>query len=268
MIWRPTILPGAIGRLRGPRGSGAPSSKGPTHYPSDLPDDDGSTRLVLDVKAASDGERWHAASGRILVYVVGTLAGSECGDPVYAAGMMGAIPGPRNPGESDRRDRSRAEGMRLRMSVKDPGSVWPDPDGSPDLWWRWIGRARARSRAALVAGLAPDVSALGAALLLGRREAVDPDLNDAFARTGTMHLLAISGLHLQVLAYVLFCAFLIVGMPVEAGLPGLLVATLAYAAAGRVLRLGDAVGGDDGPGLLGRVVRSISRWRTGWRWRL
>ena len=43
-------------------------------------------------------------------------------------------------------------------------------------------------------------AAIASALLLGRREEVDPDVNDAFARTGTTHLLAISGQHLQVLA--------------------------------------------------------------------
>ena len=41
---------------------------------------------------------------------------------------------------------------------------------------------------------------LAAALILGQREEIDPEVNDAFARTGTTHLLAISGLQIQVLA--------------------------------------------------------------------
>ena len=204
--------------------------EGPHHYPEDAAHEDGSTRLVLDTRGASDGERWHAASGRILVYINGNVTNLACGDAVFAAGTIEAIFGPRNPGETDRRDRLRADGIRLRMSVKSPESAWPDPDGSPDFWSRWVGSARERSQSMLVSGLDPDVSALGAALLLGRREAVDPDLNDAFARTGTTHLLAISGLHLQALAQVLFWLFLIVGMPWKRAYLGVLIATLLYAA--------------------------------------
>ena len=204
--------------------------EGPHHYPEDPSHEGGSTRIVLDARATSDGARWHPASGRILVYINGDLKGPACGDAVFAAGTIEAIPGPRNPGESDRRDRARADGIRLRMSVKAPESVWADSEGAPNLRWRWIGRARARSQSVLVSGLDPDVAALGAALLLGRREAVDPDLNDAFARTGTTHLLAISGLHLQALAQVLFWVFLIVGMHWKRAYLGVLVATLLYAA--------------------------------------
>ena len=80
-----------------------------------------------------------------------------------------------------------------------------DGGGRRDRSWtgtRLLGRARAWSHSRLVGGLDPATAPLAAALLLGRREGVDPEVNDAFARTGTTHLLAISGLHLQVLAAV------------------------------------------------------------------
>ena len=52
----------------------------------------------------------------------------------------------------------------------------------------------------------PGDAPLAAALLLGQREDIEPEVNDAFARTGTTHLLAISGLQLQVLAVALRAA--------------------------------------------------------------
>ena len=75
-----------------------------------------------------------------------------------------------------------------------------DPAGAGSSFGRWLGRLRAWSRERLVGGMDPEVEPLAAALLLGRREGVDPEVNDAFARTGTTHLLAISGMHMQMLA--------------------------------------------------------------------
>ncbi|MCG6954601.1 MAG: DNA internalization-related competence protein ComEC/Rec2 [Gemmatimonadetes bacterium] len=48
-----------------------------------------------------------------------------------------------------------------------------------------------------------DRAPLVSALILARREGLDPDLRDAFARAGTAHLLAISGFHVGVVAALL-----------------------------------------------------------------
>ena len=58
-------------------------------------------------------------------------------------------------------------------------------------------RGHARQR---LAARAPASAGLGTALLLGMAEAVDPADRDLFTRTGTRHLLALSGLHLGLLA--------------------------------------------------------------------
>ncbi|MDB5353490.1 MAG: internalization-related competence protein ComEC/Rec2 [Planctomycetota bacterium] len=203
--------------------------EGPEFHPGDRPVQDGSTRAVLDVTAISNGRDWHAASGLVLLSITGDRRDLACGSPIFAAGSLGSIPGPMNPGEADRRDRARAEGIRLRMSVGDSFSVWPDPEGKTRREKHWIGRAREASYRLLVSKLDADVSALAAALLLGRREAVDPDVNDAFARTGTTHLLAISGLHLQALAGLLFLIFRLFGIARKRAFIGVLLATVGYA---------------------------------------
>lgn len=48
--------------------------------------------------------------------------------------------------------------------------------------------------------LFPRHGALAGALLLGRREGLDPELRETFARSGLVHLLAISGTHVALLA--------------------------------------------------------------------
>ena len=56
---------------------------------------------------------------------------------------------------------------------------------------QWLHRAAAR--------VGYPVSALLEALLIGSREDVPPDLYDGFKRTGSLHILALSGLHVTVI---------------------------------------------------------------------
>jgi competence protein ComEC len=176
----------------------------PEFHPPEFPDDMGHTSVDLAVTGLSDGSRWHRYSGTVRVLVGGDRTGLTMGQPVTVAGSLSAVKGPSNPGEYDVRSALRAEGIRLRMGVGEPQGIQPDPDGPTWPWTRWLGRARTWSQRRLAERLRPDVAPLATALVLGRRGQLDPDLGDAFARTGTSHLLAISGLHLQVLATTLF----------------------------------------------------------------
>ena len=70
---------------------------------------------------------------------------------------------------------------------------------------------------------------LAAALILGQREGIEPEVNDAFARTGTTHLLAISGLQLQALAVAFFLVCRMVGLARTPAYVGVGLAMVAYA---------------------------------------
>jgi competence protein ComEC len=75
----------------------------------------------------------------------------------------------------------------------------PPPKGPGAVAESWI---RSRLAARYGAGMAP----LAVALVLGDRREIDPALADAFALTGTLHLLAVSGLHVGFLAALLSIA--------------------------------------------------------------
>jgi competence protein ComEC len=193
------------------------------------PGDRGSTRAVLALTGIHDGRGWRLASGRVQAWVVGDRPDLEAGRPVEAAGALSTPEGPLNPGEFDPRPILRAQGIRLRLAVDDPSGIWLDPTAEDWPWTRWLGAVRSWSARRLASGLGPDVVPLASALLLGRREAVDPEVNDAFARTGTTHLLAISGLHLQVLAVVLGAAVRAAGLGRKASFGVVMAGTVAYA---------------------------------------
>ncbi|MHB1560577.1 MAG: DNA internalization-related competence protein ComEC/Rec2 [Isosphaeraceae bacterium] len=187
------------------------------------------TRFVLDINAAHDGRGWRPASGRAMASIDGGIDGLLGGEPIEAVGQMATIAGPLNPGEFDYRAYLRGQGISLRTTIASAEGIQPDPEGQSNPLARLLGRLRAWSRQSLVGGIRPDVEPLAAALLLGRREGVDPEVNDAFARTGTTHLLAISGLHMQVLAGALLLAARALGVPRRPAFLGVALATIGYA---------------------------------------
>jgi competence protein ComEC len=187
------------------------------------------TRMIMEVTEVTDGSRWRTASGRVIVIVAGDRSDILAGQPVEAAGQLARVAGPLNPGEFDYRSFLRAQGIQLRLSVDEPTGIGLDP-GSPELpLVRWLGDLRALCRSRLNKGLGPETAPLASALILGRREEVDPDDNDAFARTGTTHLLAISGLQLQALAAALAMLFRLIRLPRRLAYGAVALATVGYA---------------------------------------
>jgi competence protein ComEC len=194
---RPAWVRGIVNEARGVRHSRAGFGFASSH------DEKVSTRFVLDLTAISDGKDWHEATGRAIAIVTGDRSDIRAGQAVEAAGQIARIAAPLNPGEFDYRAFMQGQGIRLRLSIDDRESFWPDPDGSDRLLPYWLDRHRHRIQTWLFEQLDPSTAPLAAALLLGWREEIDPEVNDAFARTGTTHLLAVSGLQLQALAVAL-----------------------------------------------------------------
>ena len=74
------------------------------------------------------------------------------------------------------------------------------PAGPSFLSWlgfrSWLGRIRASASSILDQFLPQPAAGLARGVLLGERGGLDRDLRDSFARTGLMHLIAISGLNM------------------------------------------------------------------------
>ena len=193
------------------------------------PEDEGYSRFWLRITAASDGRRWHPASGRAVVTATGDRTDLAAGDPVELAGSLARIARPLNPGERDPRDWPRSRGIRLELSVGDREGLRLDPLGRPDRPLRWLARSRSWCRDRLAAGLDERIAPLATALLIGRRGDVDQERSDAFLATGMSHLLAISGMHLAAMAGLLWfgCRSLFLGPKRASAL--VLVAVVGYA---------------------------------------
>jgi competence protein ComEC len=204
---RPAWIRGMVSEARGLRHQHAGFGFGTSH------EEKVTTRFVLDLTAISDGQSWHNAAGRAVVVVAGDRSTIRAGQAVEAAGQIARVAPPLNPGEFDYRAFLQAQGIRLRLAIDEPESLWPDLNSSNWAFTFWIDNHRHRLQTWLFEQLDPSTAPLAAALLLGWRDEIDPEVNDAFARTGTTHLLAVSGLQLQALAAALLLIFRVVGVP-------------------------------------------------------
>lgn len=164
------------------------------------------SRWVLIVERVRNCDQWQPASGVVAVSVKGRLANVACGDRLRIFGVLSAAPEPLNPGERSVREFERAERRLCRLHVSEMESVQ-------------VLQRRARWRLAfLVNGMRNRFdgylrhyvqgsrAGLSCAILLGTREDVDRQRNEAFMTTGTIHLLAISGLNVAILAYAFWIA--------------------------------------------------------------
>ena len=146
---------------------------------------------------------WMDCDGLVQVIVRGRADHVRMADSVELYASLAPIDGPRNPGEYDWRLYNRRCGLYVTASVAQPQSVLKRPEsGSTGTLSRLIGQFRQCCRRALLDGIETGEPQAGllATYVAGQRSSVSRQINDAFRRSGTAHLLAVSGSHVALIA--------------------------------------------------------------------
>ena len=145
----------------------------------------------------SDGN-WESVNGRLLVDLHGDVAPAlKAGSRLQATGQLVAIQRPTNPGGFDYRSHTRSQRVLCRLTVR-----------SPDGFQRIANPAttnpivafRRRATQTLHKRFPADTAKLLAAMLLGARGSVPSDRMQPYLETGTIHLFSVSGLHVGIIA--------------------------------------------------------------------
>ncbi|NBV44814.1 MAG: ComEC/Rec2 family competence protein [Planctomycetia bacterium] len=186
------------------------------------------SECVLALTAVRDGAAWRVAAGRARLIVAGA------GIPLVPGSLLrvygrGLRPAPAlNPGEFDQRQRAR---LNRVLSVIRTQAEGVEHLATASAWWptALLERARAAGTRVLERHIGPDRAGLAAALLLGSREALDPETSRDFLVTGTVHILSISGLHVGILAAALAATLRTARVPRVAGLVIVALVTGGYA---------------------------------------
>ena len=130
----------------------------------------------------------------------------EFGDELKFFGTAEPIAPPRNPGEFDMRSYLARRDVRRMLFVRYPedGTLIRHGGGNPIL--RAAQKSRAWMQKALCLGLenASEVQNFLSGIVLGLRHQTPGDMEEPFQQTGTLHLFAVAGLHVGIVAALLW----------------------------------------------------------------
>jgi len=161
-------------------------------------------RFLIRCLWIRDGDLWVPTAGRVLVTAPAGADNLHAGDQITVLGRLREIAGPSNPGAFDFRNHYRRHriGSSIYCSHADSIEVIKRSAAAP-----WLASLRTRLNELAWHHLAPQQASLASAILLGNREQLEPARREVFLQTGTIHLLAISGLHVGILACCFFAIF-------------------------------------------------------------
>lgn len=151
--------------------------------------------LQLQSQLSTTGNISTPLGGRILLYLPDSSALFEVGDLLVFDGRIQSIPGPKNPKAFDFSAYMQSQGYYVQLFVK--GGQW---EHIPQRRAAWLQRSTSKLKEHCLSILqkhltTPASYAIGAALITGHRQALSPAVRDSYAKTGAMHVLAVSGLH-------------------------------------------------------------------------
>lgn len=162
--------------------------------------EDGHSRFALDVDRVVIGRTALRADETVLVSIYANAVPLRAGDRVHVPARLRLFRNFANPGAYDYEGNMACQGFSCRAMVSDGRLVVPLGRGHLPCVMTFFEEQRARFRSLLTGRLDQRTAAFSQAVLLGDRSAVDQEMQDCFNVSGLAHILAVSGLHMGLLA--------------------------------------------------------------------
>ena len=188
------------------------------------------SQLTLEVTRVRDGTRWLETSGTCRLRVDGELTGVARGDRLRIFGQFGRPRAAFNPGQFDWANAERGAGRFVELYSGAPQCVSVLKPGNSLTAGRWLDRTAYWCHNRLTKYFGSDNDDLALALLLGTREQLDDSVFESFRKTGTVHLLVVSGLHVGFLVGIVWLLMRGGFMSHRFGLLATALLVVAYAA--------------------------------------
>lgn len=166
-------------------------------------------RLVVELQSARDSGHWIGITGKVLLYAGRSDALADrstlAGRTVTWIGSPTPLRGPANPKAFDYRRYLADRHIHHQVFVRSGAWKYGAPIASSGLF-RLLDKARLRCIATLSSYVHdPNDRGVALALVMGYKDDLTSDIREAYAGTGAMHILAVSGLHVG-LVYLLLQA--------------------------------------------------------------
>lgn len=162
------------------------------------------SRLAIEARSICDGQEWTPTSGLMTLIIDGHLLGVRSGDRLRVHGMISRTAQPQNPGQFDFANYARTQRELCFLRTDNPACVKRVHQSETKSASRWLDMLRTTAAATFESNLDHRPAALAKALVLGIRHEMDQDQRSSFREVGAAHFLAISGLHVGVLAGCIF----------------------------------------------------------------
>jgi len=162
------------------------------------------TLARVQVTALRRGTNWQPVFGRIITTTPDALPSNYfAGQAVEITGVLAPPPSPLAEGLFDYRDHLKKLGIYYELKTRSPDDwrLAAPALSTPPLSDRFL----AWARKTLTLGLDPqdEATQLLLAMTLGQKTALTDEVSEPFMRSGTMHIFAISGLHIALIAGIL-----------------------------------------------------------------
>jgi competence protein ComEC len=156
----------------------------------------------------------------------------EFGDELQLFGVTEPISAPRNPGEFDMRSYLARADVREALFVRytEDGRVVRRGGGNPILRAAQISRSWMQQTLCRSLDDAPDVQSFLSGIVLGLRHQTPENIEEPFQQTGTLHLFAVAGLHVGIIARLLWIAAMVAQLPRRIAAAIIIPSLLFYAA--------------------------------------
>jgi len=161
-------------------------------------------RFPMQVRELQLDGQHYAFAAPVLVYWKGDRP--RYGDVVQIHGYAFKIPAARNPGEFDYAGYLKRQGIYAEVTMRGPEGGKTLAHGQGSAFYAMALGAREWMQSSLRLGLgdARDISGLIQSMTLGLQDDTPPDMALLFRETGTMHLFAVSGMNVAMLAIMLW----------------------------------------------------------------
>ncbi len=163
-------------------------------------------RLILQVSSLGGDHQTHTVSGKLRLTVAGKLPQLAVGDVLRLKSRIRLINNFNNPGGFDYRRYMAFKGVWATAYVKGERLAVIQQRRAPDLF-DFIENARDAFSDLIDRSGDGAAGAVFKALIIGDRTQITPQMRRSFNRAGVGHLLAISGLHVGIVATVAFVLF-------------------------------------------------------------
>ena len=179
---------------------------------SDPENIDGDYRVVFDVIQLVVKDTVRAVSGRVLIRFKAGTALPAYRDRIQLQIQLYQPDPPRNPGAFDYRNYLKRRGIDALGTVQKPSQIIAQRREKDDWWAQIVLPVRSLIRRAIEQNLSGGPAGLLKGVLLGAKRAVPKEVKTAFTQTGVNHVLAVSGLHVGLIAGAIFFSLKILGI--------------------------------------------------------